>query len=141
MRALIVLTICLSMLFYADVSLSESDEICCTWINLKYIHGKSPQKVVFHHDGTYATYGKIDSVSALSRGTFQVVKKWTDSEGFIWYNIIMNDPRKEKKYKLARVSKNGRNLEFVCIKDNYPTAINPDATGYCNYMRASMDYE
>ena len=141
MRALITLTICLSMLFYADVSLSESDEICCTWINLKYIQGKLPQKVVFHHDGTYATYGKIDSVNALSRGTFQVVKKWTDSEGFIWYNIIMNDPKKEKIYKLAKVSKNGRNLEFVCNKDNYPTAINPDTTGYCNYMRASMDYK
>lgn len=140
MRALIVLTICLSMFIYADVSLSESDEICCTWINLKYIEGKIPQKVVFHHDGTYATYGKIDSANALSRGTFQVVKKWTDSEGFIWYNIIMNDPRKEKIYKLARVSENGRNLEFVCNKDNYPTAINPDSTGYCNYMRASMAY-
>jgi hypothetical protein len=129
------------MICYADVSFPESEEICCTWINLKYIQGKLPQKVMFHYDGTYATYGKFDSINALSRGMFQVVKKWTDAEGYIWYNIIMNDPKKGKKYKLARVSENGRKLEFVCNKDNYPTAINPDEASYCNYMRASMDYQ
>lgn len=141
MKTLIAFAICLSMICYADVSLSESDEICCTWINLKYVQGEFPQKIMFHYDGTYATYGKIDSTSALSRGMFQVAQKRTDSEGYIWYNIIMNDPIKGKKYKLARVSENGRKLEFVCNKDDYPTAINPDETGYCNYIRASMDYQ
>ena len=101
MRTLMALAICLSLVFYAGVSLSESDEICCTWFNLKHIEGKFPQKIMFHYDGTYATYKKINAMDALSRGMFQIVKKWTDSEGDIWYNIIMQDPKRGNKYKLV----------------------------------------
>ena len=139
MRASIALAICLSLVFYAGVSLSESDEICCTWVNTKYETGTPPQKIMFHYDGTYATYASKKSSDTLSRGMFQIVKKWTDSDGHIWYKIMMDDPEQGKKYKLAKVSNDGKKLEFVCKPDKYPTEIKADESGYCTYLRASMD--
>ena len=139
MKALMALAICLSLVFYAGVTLSESDEICCTWVNVKYETGTPPQKIMFHYDGTYATYNTTNSKTALTRGMFQVVKKWTDSDQQIWYKIIMQDPKQGKKYKLAKVSKDGKKLEFVCKSDKYPTEIKAGESGYCNYLRASMD--
>ena len=129
MRALMALAICLSFVFYASVTLSESDEICCTWVNAKYETGTPPQKIMFHYDGTYATYNTTNSKTALTRGMFQVVKKWTDSDEQIWYKIIMQDPTQGKKYKLAKVSKDGKKLEFVCKSDKYPTEIKAGESG------------
>ena len=141
MKSFIIIALCFSMVFYAAASFSESDEICCTWFNMKHTEGKFPQKIMFHYDGTYATYNKINSSKASARGMFQITKKWTDSEGYIWYKIIMNDPKQGKKYKLAKVSQNGRRLEFVCNKNIYPSELNANESGYCNYLRASMDFE
>ena len=140
MRVCITLAICFSILFYAMASLSESDEICCTWVNTNYDSGKRPNKIMFHYDGTYATYATNESKNALSRGTFLIVEKWNDSEGSLWYKILMQDLTKGTKYKLAKVSDNGKKLEFVCKSDKYPTKIDSTDTGYCNYLRASMDY-
>ena len=139
MRAFIAMAICLSIAFYAAVLHSESDEICCTWFNLKYIEGKFPQKVMFHYDGTFATYKKMTSPTILARGTYQIVRKWSDSEGCIWYKIITDDSVHGKRYQLARISQNGRKLEFICQQDNYPSEINTDAPLYCNYLRASVE--
>ena len=141
MKIFISTAVFLSVIFVAMVSLSGSDEICCTWFNMNYIEGKFPQKIMFHYDGTYATYKEFDSINAITRGTFQITKKWSDSEGFVWYKIIMSDPKKGEKYQLARVSQNGRKLEFICNKNNYPSDLNSTETGYCSYLRASLDYQ
>lgn len=141
MKPLIIMTICLSMVFYAVVSFSESDEICCTWFNVSYVEGEFPQKIMFHYDGTFASYKELNSPNALSRGMFQIVEKWQDEAGYIWYKIIMDDPKKEKKYQLARISQNGRQLEFICKNESYPAELNPNEAGYCSYRKLSMDYE
>lgn len=141
MKTLIALAIGLSVLFYASVSFSESDEICCTWINAKYDAGRPPQKIMFHYDGTYATYNTSRSNTALTRGMFQIVEKWSDSDGYVWYKILMRDPTQDRMYKLAKVSDDGKQLEFVCQPDTYPVEIKADGSGYCTYQRASMDYD
>ena len=141
MRIFVSLAICLSIVMYAAVSLSESDEICCTWVNTNYDSGKSPNRIIFHYDGTYATYATKKSDAALSRGKFRIVEKWKESEGSLWYKILMEDSKQGTKYKLARVSDNGKKLEFVCKPDKYPKNISSNDTGYCNYLRASMDYD
>ena len=139
MKAIIPFAVCISIIFYAGISLSGSDEICCTWFNLKHVEGKFPQKIMFHYDGTYATYKEMVSSNTLSRGTFQVTKKWSDSNGDIWYKIIKEDSIKGKQFQLTKVSQNGRKLEFVCSKDNFPNEINSNSDSYCNYMRGSKD--
>ena len=71
MRALIALAVFFALVFYAGVTFSGSEEICCSWVNTKYETGKLPQKLTFHYDGTYATYSTESSKDALTRGTFQ----------------------------------------------------------------------
>jgi hypothetical protein len=139
MRVLLIAAICISFVLFAGETFSESDEICCTWVNTKYESGTPPQKLMFNYDGTFATYITENSAEALSRGMFQIVEKWNDSEGYIWYKIMMQDPAHGKKYKLARISQNGNKLEFVCKSDKYPARINSNEPDYCNYLRASMD--
>ncbi|MGD9311089.1 MAG: hypothetical protein PVG51_18245 [Desulfosarcina sp.] len=140
MKAFITFAVCISVVLYAAISLSESDEICCTWINLKHIEGNFPQKIMFHYDGTYATYKEMVSSKTLSRGTFQITKKWSDSNGDIWYQIIKEDSNKGKQFQLTKVSQNGRKLEFVCSKENFPREINLKSDSYCNYIRSAIDY-
>lgn len=141
MRPLIVIAICLSMVLYAGVSLSESDEICCTWVNTENDATKTPHKIMFHYDGTYAAYANKASSQSPIRGMFQIVKKWSDAEGSVWYQIMMHDPKKDKEYKLAKITENGKKLEFVNKSDKYPTEVKPDKAGYCKFLRASMDYK
>jgi hypothetical protein len=135
MKGIFVAALCISFIFYAGNTFAESDEICCTWVNTKYTTDNRPQKLVFHFDGTFATYKTKTSTDALQRGTFQVIKKWKDSEENIWYQIKMQNPLSGTKYKLARVRKDGDKLEFVCKSNKFPSEINENEPDYCNYMR------
>ena len=138
MKVLFFAAICISLMIYAGEALSESDEICCTWINTKYVSGDRPQKLMINFDGTFVTYKTKTSTDALERGMFQIVKKWEDSEKNIWYQIKMQGLNYGTKYKLAKVSKDGGKLEFVCKSDKYPAEIDKNEPDYCNYVRASM---
>jgi len=137
MKVLFIAAICISLMFYAGEAFSESDEICCTWVNTKYVSGDRPQKLMLNFDGTFVTYKTKTSTDALERGMFQIVKKWKDSEENIWYKIKMQGLMHGTKYKLATISKDGDKLEFVCKPDKYPTEIDKNKPDYCNYMRYS----
>jgi hypothetical protein len=137
MKVLFVAAICISLMFYAGEAFSESDEICYTWVNTKYVSGDRPQKIILSDDGQFVTYKTKTSTDALERGMFQVIKKWKDSEENIWYKIKMQGLKYGTKYKLATISKDGNKLEFVCKSDKYPAEIDKNEPDYCNYMRAS----
>ena len=137
MKVLFVAAICISLMFYAGEAFSESDEICYTWVNTKYVSGDRPQKIILSDDGQFVTYKTKTSTDALERGMFQVIKKWKDSEENIWYKIKMQGLKYGTKYKLATISKDGNKLEFVCKFDKYPAEIDKNEPDYCNYMRAS----
>jgi hypothetical protein len=138
MRVLFIAALCISLMFYAGETFAESDEICCNWVNTNYVSGDRPQKLMFNFDGTFVTYNTKTSTEALQRGTFQIVKKWKDSEENIWYKIKMQNPKYGTKYKLAKVSNDGDKLEFVCKSDKYPAEIDKNEPEYCNYLRASI---
>ena len=141
MKLIIAMAIFLSIMLFSLVSLSDTDKIFCMWSNLGYLGGKFPQKIEFNYDGTYATYKYFDSLDVASRGTYQIKNKWSDSKGYVWYKIIMNDSQKGIRYQLARVDKKGSKLEFVCKKNNYPSKLNSNDTGYCRYWRVMRVYE
>ncbi len=138
MKVLFFAVICISLTLYAGEAFSESDEICCVWVNAKYISGDRPQKLMLNFDGTFVTYKTKTSTDALERGMFHIVKKWKDSEENIWYKIKMQGLKYGTKYKLAKVSKDGNKLEFVCKSDKYPAEIDKNEPDYCNYLRASI---
>ena len=135
MRKLLLVILCLFLLFLSVESLAGSDEICCTWINTAYTSGNPPQKLVFHFDGTFASYTKSDSIDALRRGMFSITKKWRDSGGNIWYQIKMQDPKSATRYKLAKISHDGKILEFICKTDQYPLKMSSTDADYCKYNR------
>jgi hypothetical protein len=137
MRALFVAALCISLLFYPGKAFAESEEICCNWVNLKYVSDSKPQKLILNYDGTFATYNTKTSTEALEQGIFQIMKKWKDSEETIWYQIKMQGLKYGTKYKLAKISKDGAKLEFVCKPDKFPGEIDENEPEYCSYVRYS----
>ena len=135
MKKLLLLALCSSLLIFATHSFSESDEICRTWVNMDYSSGNPPQKLIFNYDGTFAGYNTKTSNDALNTGMYTITKKWNDSEGNLWYQIKMQDPKSETRYKLAKISADGKVLEFICKSDKYPADISPNDTTYCRYSR------
>ena len=67
MKALFIIALCLSLVFSAETTFAESDEICCTWINAKYVSSDRPQKLIFAFDGTFMTYATTTSVERFCR--------------------------------------------------------------------------
>jgi len=135
MKTLYIIGLCIILICYAEITSSESDELCCTWLNVKYNTSKPPQKLILAFDGTYASYPSETSVDALERGTFRIVKKWTDSKGNIWYQVEIQGPGFEKRYELSRISNNGKTLECVCGQNAYPTNIDTNYSTYRRYTR------
>ena len=135
MKALFVAVVCISLMVYAGEAFSESDQICHTWVNIKYVAGDRPQKIMLSNDGQFVTYDKKTSIEALQRGMFQIIKKWKDSEENMWYQIKMQNPKVGTKYKLARINKDGDKLEFVCKPDKFPAEIDKNDPDYCLYIR------
>lgn len=141
MKLFIAMVISMSIIFFASVSISDTDIIYGLWSNRGYYDNSLPQKIEFNYDGTYATYKNLIDVDTNSRGTYQITKKWSDSKGNIWYEIIITDLKIGKIYQLTRVDKKGRKLEFNSDKYNYPSKLDPDEKGYYIYWRAKYGYE
>ena len=135
MRTLCTLGLCMILVFYSEMAFSESDNICCTWVNMKYTSAQRPQKLIRNYDGTFASYISKTSTDALERGTFRIVKKWDDSKENTWYQVEIQGAGIEKKYELSRISNNGKTLECVFNQNGYPTDIKPNHTSYCIYTR------
>jgi hypothetical protein len=135
MKKVLLFILCFFLLLLTVESLAGSDEICCTWINTAYTSGNPPQKLVFNYDGTFASYTKSVSDDALRRGMFSITKKWRDSDGNIWYQIKMEDPQSVTRYKLAKISHDGKLLEFICKTDKYPLKMSAADADYCKYNR------
>ena len=141
MKYFIAMVISIPIIFFASVSISDTDIIYGLWSNRGYHSNNLPQKIEFNYDGTYATYKHFIDVDIYSRGTYQITKKWSDSKGYIWYEIIITDLKIGKIYQLTRVDKKGRKLEFNSNKYNFPSKLNSDENGCCIYWRANYGYE
>jgi hypothetical protein len=136
MRAVLVGVIFAALLVYTAEPFAQSDEICCTWINTEYTAGDRPQKMVFNYDGTFETFKSKEAVDPLMRGVYQIVQKWIDAEGLIWYKVKLFDMY-GTKHQLARINQKGDNLEFVHKPYEYPTTIDHQHQNYSTYSRSS----
>ncbi len=116
---------------------SQSNDICCAWVNESYGSENRPQKLILNYDGTYEVYNTVESIDPIVRGNFLVVETWVDTDGFEWYKLKMMDFR-GIRYKLARVGREGSRLEFVCATDAFPDTVDRADPGYCRYDRASL---
>ena len=138
MRAFLAFVICTALLLYPADSFAQPDEICCTWINTAYTSGDRPQKMIFNYDGTFETYRSKEAVDPIMRGIYQIVQKWTDAEGLIWYKVKLFDMY-GTQHQLARINQSGDNLEFVQKRYEYPQAIDHADQNYSVYSKSSTD--
>jgi hypothetical protein len=124
-----------------------NEELYGTWINEQNGGDKyHPQKVVVTPDG-YAGYSKISDSVPLFTWSLSIDKKWTDSEGGIWYKILgigKGVYEGEVSQELYKLSKSGTIMEraFVVVgkfnPSDYPREIDPNSFSYRILYRAEQ---
>jgi hypothetical protein len=120
-----------------------NEELYGTWINEKM----SAQKYI-NATGRWAEYLKSSDSSSHKEFAAEIVSKWTDSEGNIWYKTTRNDISGPyagfKTTALSKLSKNGTVWESVWTEPEneaevtnptYPTKIDPNDPKYTVYYR------
>jgi hypothetical protein len=67
-----------------DKYLPKPDEVLYgTWANEKMF----PPKWIMKPDGSYEQYNPVSNTVPFERGRFEIWKKWTDSNGTVWYYV------------------------------------------------------
>ena len=127
----------------------SNEEIYGTWTNETYI-GVSPgsyykpQKVVIA-PGTYSDYQMITDTSQVASGKQEILSKWKDSEGNIWYKIQGSGSAGSNTYKfqsLHKLSKSATVRELVGVvvdeygPDSFPKKIDSQDSDYRIYYRS-----
>ncbi len=116
----------------------ENEELYGTWVNTEYneTHIHLPAKFVYHPDGTLAFYW-TETSARKTEGTFNIIEKWIDDEGNIWYKVIRNitHPGKATLHTLNKISNSGMILESSFKPSGeFPTILDPNDLRVINYM-------
>jgi hypothetical protein len=122
-----------------------NEEIYGTWTNPE----SAQQKVVISPSG-WLIYAYTDDASEIWGGTGQIVQKWTDSQGVIWYKTFSTitsgygGGRGGRSQSLYRLSKGGTVMEAqeAVVSDfdpkQFPAKIDPkDRDNYRIYFRSA----
>lgn len=129
---------------------TPNEEINGTWVNDEMM----PPKVVMNPDGTYAYYFPASYSKPYQTWKSEIVKKWTDSEGHVYYEtydtLTFGGTMEHTRFQcLKKVSDSGAVLEWNWVTvsefrpEKFPAAIDPttniqDVAGYLKYHRATQ---
>jgi hypothetical protein len=123
------------------------EELYGTWVNEEM----NPPKTVIGPDGTFADYFPATYNKPFRGGTVEIFKKWTDSEGNVYYDTFDTftsgmGVQGMKTQSLRKVSKSGTVLEWSWAAvsefgpEKFPSTIDTnsqhDVSGYFIYNRA-----
>lgn len=120
---------------------ATNEEIYGTWTNPNY----GQQKLVRSSDGTWKSFTYPTDTVPISSGTFQLVKKWKDSDGNTWYqeNVrVLVGVYKVNTQQLDRIDKTGKVFEAIFQEvgqfddKNYPTKLDPKSESYGIFSRS-----
>ncbi len=124
---------------------TPNEEIYGTWINEKM----NPPKEMKNPDGSFADYFPITYAKPFMGGTEEIFKRWTDSEGNVYYDTFVTytfgSPMISRTQNFCKVSKSGTVLEVIWVSvsdfapDKFPTPeteVNKMTSGYLIYYRA-----
>ncbi|MGA2614686.1 MAG: hypothetical protein ABSG38_14705 [Spirochaetia bacterium] len=124
-----------------------NEEIYGTWVNEQM----NPPKTVNNPDGTFADYFPASYSKPFRGGTTEIFKKWTDSEGSVYYDTFDTFTsgmgiQGMKTQCLKKVSKSGTVLEWNWVAvsefgpEKFPSTLDTksehDIAGYFIYYRA-----
>jgi len=105
------------------------ERFCGTWANENYsrVSGLGA-KWIYNPDGTFLSYSDVLDIGVGGTayvGTYTVEKRWTDSEGNSWYNVIAYFQLKDMAtwYLLFKLDKYNAVLEVEYSNIDFPTEI------------------
>jgi len=128
--SILILAVLLGSCVAGPSASKNESEIYGTWINTEYPGTWTGgwQKIVHNTDGTYKNYMNATDTQPAVDMNENVVEKWTDAEGNIWYKITWTFLSGEKYNELDRISNNGTVLEYVTApaRVGWPTEIRKD---------------
>jgi hypothetical protein len=121
-----------------------NEELYGTWINEKSVNAFHIQKWIISSSGMKEYSNVSASLPVVEGEPAQIDRKWTDSEGNIWYRSVGTIKRDDGTIlvgkTLLKLSKSATVLEAVnTIYDpnlgsvDYPTEINPKPPALQNY--------
>jgi len=118
-----------------------NEEIYGTWVN-----EETNQKTVKNPDGSFANYFPASYSKPFQGGKSEIFKKWTDSEGSVYYNtfdtLAFGSYSMDKTQCLWKVSKSGTVLETIWVgvsefrPDKFPSTLDTKSGNYFIYYRA-----
>jgi len=111
-----------------------------TWINEEYNkESEFPAKLVIRRDGTFDAYFMLSDKKKYRSGIYEIVEKWTDSEGNIWYKRHVWGGAKVEGhpggYALDKFSNSGNVWEYIESGADFPTEIDKNHPYYHRYNR------
>jgi hypothetical protein len=115
--------------------LKEDEKIFGTWINPDYDASWIYAKLVIKSDGVWEEYSLTYSDRPVYQGEYTITKKWTDSEGYVYYKSIItriDKPSYRPYYILLKIDKTGKVYEDLWSTAQMPTEFDPDNKIY-NY--------
>jgi hypothetical protein len=107
----------------------------------------SYHKAVIHPDGTWEMFIYETDREPVYKGQYQLVAKWKDSQGNIWYKQLLQctfgTGKGEKTQELDRIDSTGNVWEYdfnayfdKVDPSNFPTTIDPKNYNYGIYQRS-----
>ena len=83
-----------------------------TWINEEYNSKPFREKYVVRRDGTFDRYNRTSDAGKQGTGHYEIIEKWIDSEGNIWYKMhVWSGVKVEGQpvsYELDKFSNSGK---------------------------------
>jgi hypothetical protein len=145
-----IVGLAIALLFVAANSYAQKmyvpkadEEIYGTWTN----QGMEFRKNVSFYGGS-RDYMQIEDNVAIFESNVQLVEKWIDTDGNVWYkilgNVISGAYQGTKWQSLEKISKAGTVREWVAkivtafADDNYPSAISASDNDYRIYYRSKQ---
>ena len=116
----------------------EDEEYYGAWVAKEEIPRiRTYLKIINNPDGTCDYLHEIERTEPISKrdtGTFTIKDKWTDTEGNIWYKVIIYRGGSDIEiYELNKISNFGNTLEIMTTTNEWPTEIDPNHPLY-EYM-------
>lgn len=128
MKAYLVITLGVLVLIFTGITLVGAEELYGTWKNEDY-NTTDPTsvryaKLVFNQDSTVSSYLSTTTKTMLWMGSYEITKKWTDTDGNIFYKFS-STPKggtysSEPVYWTVCISNSGKTLEYGFSSSDYP---------------------
>lgn len=137
--AIFLVPVCATMTAQDKYVPKPNEELYGTWEN----ENMYPQKTVLSLGGYKDYYLITDPTPTAGEGTEQIMKKWTDANGNIWYwtfgKVTAGAYEGNQFQSLSRISHNGTLRELVVVapvygfNPNYPAQLDPSIPSYRVY--------